>query len=53
LKVSSVWETVKKTGSLKGAAVQRGLEQGSREIAIVGAVTRQLPVKTLRAGKDL
>jgi hypothetical protein len=32
--------------SCKGAAIQRGLEYGSRGIAIVGAVTRQLLVKT-------
>jgi hypothetical protein len=37
----------------KGAAIQRGLEHGSRGIAIVGVVTRQLLVKTLQAGKDL
>jgi hypothetical protein len=34
-------------------ALQRELELGSRGIAIVGAVTRQLLVKTLGAGKDL
>jgi hypothetical protein len=39
--------------SWKGASIQRGLERGSTGIAIVGAVTRQLLVKTLRAGKDL
>jgi hypothetical protein len=37
----------------KGAAIQRGLEHGSRGIAIVGAVKRQLLVKTLQAGKHL
>jgi hypothetical protein len=37
----------------KGAAIQRRLEHGSRGIAIVGVVTRQLPVNTLRAGKYL
>jgi hypothetical protein len=39
--------------SWKRAAIQRGTEHGSRGIAIVGAVTRQLLVKTLRDGKDL
>jgi hypothetical protein len=33
--VSSVWESVKKRVTLKGGAVQRGLEPGSRGIAIV------------------
>jgi hypothetical protein len=50
--ISSVRESVKKRGSWKGAAVQRGLEHGSRGIAIVGAVTKQLLVETLRARKD-
>jgi hypothetical protein len=40
-------------GSWKGGANQRGLEPGSRGIAIVGAATRQVLVKTLQAGKDL
>jgi hypothetical protein len=35
------------------AAIQRGFQHGSRKTAIVGAVTRQLLVKTLRAAKDL
>jgi hypothetical protein len=35
----------------KGAAMQRGLEHGSRGIAIGRAVARQLLLKTLRAGK--
>jgi hypothetical protein len=39
--------------SCKGTAIQRGLKDGSRGIAIVAAVTRQLLVKTLRTGKDL
>jgi hypothetical protein len=39
--------------SWKGATIERGLEHGSRGIAIVGAVARQLLVKTRRAGKDL
>jgi hypothetical protein len=30
----------------KGAAIQRGLDHGSKGRAIVGAVTRQLLVKT-------
>jgi hypothetical protein len=33
-----------------GTAVQRRLEGGSRGLTIVKAVTRQLTVKTLRAG---
>jgi hypothetical protein len=41
------WQRV----SWKGAAIHRGLEPGSREIAVVGAVTRKLLVKTLKAGK--
>jgi hypothetical protein len=36
-------------GSWKGAAIQRGLEPGNRGVAIVGAATRQLLVKTLQA----
>jgi hypothetical protein len=39
--------------SWMGAAVQTKLEHGSRQIAIVGAVTRQLLVKTLQNGKEL
>jgi hypothetical protein len=38
-------------GSWKGAAIEREHEHGSRGMAIVGAVTRQLLVKTLQAGK--
>jgi hypothetical protein len=37
----------------KGAAIQKGLEPGRREITIVEAVIRQLLVKTLWAGKEL
>jgi hypothetical protein len=37
--------------SCKGAAIQRGLDHGSKEIAIVGAVTRQLLVKTQQTEK--
>jgi hypothetical protein len=37
----------------KGAAIQRGLKSGSRGIATVKAVTRQILVKALEAGKDL
>jgi hypothetical protein len=37
----------------KGAEIRRGPEHGSRGIAIVGAITRQILVKTLWAGKDL
>jgi hypothetical protein len=33
--VSSVWGSVKKRSRWKGAAVQRGLEPGSRELTIV------------------
>jgi hypothetical protein len=36
-----------------GAAIQRGHEHGSRRIAIVGVITRQLRVKSLKAEKDL
>jgi hypothetical protein len=39
--------------SWKWAAIQAGLEHGSRGIAIVEAVTSQLLVKTLQAGEDL
>jgi hypothetical protein len=39
--------------SWMGATIQRGPEHRSRGIAIVGAVTRQLLVKTLQAGRDL
>jgi hypothetical protein len=39
--------------NLKGATIQTGLEHGSRRTATVGALTRQLLVKTLWAGKDL
>jgi hypothetical protein len=45
--------TEARISSWKGVAIQRRLEPGSRGIAIVGAITRQLLVKTLRAGKDL
>jgi hypothetical protein len=37
LKVSSVWEFMKKKGSGKGAAVQTGLQPGSRGLASVGS----------------
>lgn len=33
--------------------IQRGLEPRSRRLAIIGAVTKQLLVKTLQARKDL
>jgi hypothetical protein len=46
-------DEVKNYFSSKGAAIQRGLEHESGGIAIVGAVTRQLLEKTLRAEKDL
>jgi hypothetical protein len=44
---------VKKRVSWKGAAVQIGLESGSRGKPLLEAVTRQLLVKTMRAGKYL
>jgi hypothetical protein len=53
LKVSFVREFMKKRFSQKGAAVQRDLEPESRGISIVGALTKQLLVKTLRARKIL
>jgi hypothetical protein len=37
--------------SWKRADIQRGLASGSRRIATVAAITRQLLVKILRAGK--
>jgi hypothetical protein len=39
--------------SWKEAAFQRELECGSKGIAMLETVTRQLLVKTLRAGRDL
>jgi hypothetical protein len=39
--------------SWKGATIPRGIESGGRGIAIVGAITRQLLVKRLHAGKGL
>jgi hypothetical protein len=36
----------------RGATIYRELKHGSRGIAIVGAITRQLLVNTLQAGKD-
>jgi hypothetical protein len=50
-KVRFVRQSVRKKA--KGGAVQRGPEPGSRRIAIVKAVTRQLLAKTLKAAKDL
>jgi hypothetical protein len=50
---SSVKEPVNKRGSWNEAAVQRGLDPGSRGIAIVEAVIRQVLVKTSRAGKGV
>jgi hypothetical protein len=47
------WTKFRAQFSWKGAAIQRGLEHGSRGIAIVAAVTRQLLMKALQAGKDL
>jgi regulator of RNase E activity RraA len=44
---------VRKASCWKGIAVQRGLEHRRRGIVIAGAVTRQLLVKTLQAGKYL
>jgi hypothetical protein len=50
-----VWgnQLVVRVRNWNGAVIQRGLEPGSREIVLVKAVTRQLLVKRLRAGKDL
>jgi hypothetical protein len=53
LKGSSVRKPVRERGRWKGASVQRGLQHGSGGLIIVGAVTKQLLVKTLQAGKDL
>jgi hypothetical protein len=48
------WELVScNKGSWKGAAVQKELEQESRGIAMLEAVTRKRLVKTLQAVKDL
>jgi hypothetical protein len=49
--VNSLRESVKKRDSRKGAVIQRGLEPGSRGLVIVKAVTRQLLVNILGAGK--
>jgi hypothetical protein len=38
--------------SCKGAAIQRALEEGNRELATVRSVTRKRLVKTLHAGKE-
>jgi hypothetical protein len=52
--VISVRESVRKRGSWKGAAAQRGLEHVKlKNLQLLEAVTRQLLVKTLRAGTDL
>jgi hypothetical protein len=48
--VSSVRESVKKRFSWKGAAIQKGLERGSRRTSTVKAVTRERLVKTQQAG---
>jgi hypothetical protein len=45
--------TETRIGNWKRVAIQRGLEHGSGEIVIIEAITRQLLVKTLQAGKDL
>jgi hypothetical protein len=41
--------TEKRILNWKGAAIQREPEHGNRGIAIVGAVTRQLLMKTLQS----
>jgi hypothetical protein len=46
-------DEVKTEFSWKRATIQRGLEHGSGGIVIVEAVTKQLLVKALQAGKDL
>jgi hypothetical protein len=51
--VQQLWLSEFDLDSWKGAAIQRGLEPGNIGIAIVGAVTRQLLVTTLRARKEL
>jgi hypothetical protein len=45
--------THSKRDSWKGAAVQKGLQHGSRGIAIVKAVIRKRLANILQAGKDL
>jgi hypothetical protein len=50
--ISSVREIVKKRGSWKGAAIQRGLEREVEESVLLEAVTRERLVKTQQAGKD-
>jgi hypothetical protein len=52
MKWPPAWELVV-TDNWKEDAIQRGLEHGSREITIVGVITRQLLGRTLQAGKDL
>jgi hypothetical protein len=47
------WNQVKTLFNWKGATIQKGIGHGKRGIATVGAITRQLLVKTLQAGKDL
>jgi hypothetical protein len=51
--VSSVGETVKKRGSWKGAAIQRGLEPGSKGKAIVRSRYQKTTSEEIKAGKDL
>jgi hypothetical protein len=45
------WPLACELVSCKEADIQRGLEHGSRLLAIVGAVTRQLLVKTQQTEK--
>jgi hypothetical protein len=52
-KRDEVWSLSQLRVRGKGTAIQRGLERRRRGIATVGAVNRQLLVKTLQAGKDL
>jgi hypothetical protein len=44
--VSSVWESVKKRGSWKGATIRRGFGEEAEESPLLEAVTREQLVKT-------
>jgi hypothetical protein len=43
--VSSIWESVRKKGNWKGAAIQRGLEPGSLRISIVRSYYQGMAVE--------
>jgi hypothetical protein len=45
------WDEVKTQFSWKGAAIQRGHQHRRKGIALFGAITRQLLVKTLQPEK--